>query len=220
MKGCVARLFYSLFFLVPLPCHGKVLTYTRMVGQEKLLTTIQLEETAQGFTLTRQNAQEICKVVADPSGDTQRWEYANPGLKLKLSAVRQGSAIAIAGEIEGKPIQKQVQMEGAPWYQELGFSAKRFVLSSADSMTFFMIHPLKQSAHKMKLRKIGRTVVTVQGKTVESVELKVNMDSFLLSLAWSAHQWHRLLDGLFIKYRGDSLKLGAPDTIVEISSGL
>ena len=84
MKGCVARLFYSLFFLVPLPCHGKVLTYTRMVGQEKLLTTIQLEETAQGFTLTRQNAQESCKVVADPSGDTQRWEQNLEKARLQI----------------------------------------------------------------------------------------------------------------------------------------
>ncbi len=198
----------------------KVLTYTRMAGPDKLDSTIKLEESAQGFTMIKENAQESCKVIADASGDTQRWEYQNQGLKLSLSAVRNGKTVTISGQIEGKPVQKEIRLEGAPWYQEVGFSAKRFVLSAEDSMTFFMIHPQKLSAHKMKLKKLGRAAVTVLGQTIESVELKMNLDSFLLSLGWSAHQWHRLKDGLFVKYRGDAVKLGAPDTIVELKSGL
>jgi hypothetical protein len=154
-------------------------------------------------------------VVAGRAGATQTWTYENRKLMVQLSGVRRGNTIHVTGRIDGKGVSEAVEIDAAPWFQEVGFSLRDFVLSSSQACTFWIVNPQDASAHKMKLKKVGVETVTVAGQSVPAVKTEMTVDSTFLGLFWSAYHWHRQSDGLFVQYRGKGISPTSPDTFVQ-----
>ena len=199
----------------------KEYTYLRTTGEEKTETRIQLEQTDTGFVLTKQNAQEDVKIVCDKSGDTQRLEYKNTQHQIQIRAVRKNQAlIKVTGMVADDPVDEEIEIEDHPWYQEVGFSIQSFLRSEANSTQFWMLHPKKVSAYKMKITKVGKEMVELAGKKLQATKTEMIIDAFFLSVWWSAYHWHRTSDGLFIRYHGEGASPGADDTHVTIIKGM
>ncbi len=203
-----------------LPSDGKTLTYFRTTGSERVNTIIKIAESPKGMTITKHNKQEDVKIVCDKRGGTLRWEFSSKKIRAKLIVVRQKNWLKVKGKLNGKPVDKALEIDGAPWYQDVGFNAKRFILSSANTIKFWSFHPQKLTVYRMKMEKIGTETLTIKGNKIEAVKTKVRIDKFFLSMMWSALHWNRKSDGLFLKYKSRHGGPGTPMTNVILTSGM
>ena len=196
------------------------LTYVRVSGKDRLETRVTLTPRADGgFVLHKKNRDEQFKVVCEPDGNTLRWEFASARREMKVTAVRKGKVIEVSGTLKGKAMSRTLKIDERPWYQDVGFNASGFIRSRAKARGFWMVHPKKLKAYRMKISKVGSEVITVAGKRVRTEKTKMVIDRFLLSKVWSAHHWHRSSDGLFVRYLGGGGP-GSPDVSVKLVDGL
>lgn len=195
-------------------------TFTRTTDLEKLVTTIQIEESPDGIVLTKKNLEETTRMLCDSDWNTHRWEYKNTRLEIDLVAARNGDRIRLAGTLEGEAVDEDLEIDARPWFQDPGFCLKKFVRSDSKEMTFWMIHPSRLSEYPMKVEKVGAETVRVMDQTIETTKTEMSVDKFLISAFFRAYHWHRKSDGLFVRYLGKGGKPGAPNTLVEITGGL
>jgi hypothetical protein len=190
-------------------------TYRRRQGDKVLETTFRIQRTVSGYELFKQNREEKTSIVLGPAGETISWDFQAMELPISFKAVRHGRRIKIVGTKDGRSVQESVRIDDKPWYQDVGFSAKDFIVSGESSRTFWMLHPKKLSAHQMKLTRMTTDSLAVDGRQEKVVKSKLTIDNFFLARWWSAYHWHRQSDGLFVKYQGRGRR-GEPDVVVNI----
>ncbi len=173
--------------------------------QQGAVTTIVLEE-----------YKRYSKHLLHPTRGTQRWELRDDKLGHNFIAKRDGRIIHIKGTFQQEPIDKQIEVGDALWYNKLDHGLSDFAASDRQKQAFFALKLLSDlDPIDMEAEKVGTERVVVGGKSLEAVKVKLTLNHFLLSKMWSAHCWFRPSDGLFLRYQGANGRPGTPETVIE-----
>lgn len=142
------------------------------------------------------------------------WHYENPKEKTKVTANRRGNKIFLSGLHKGEKINKTFKINELSWNQSFNIGLEKFAVSTEKSKKFWAIGTSgtgDMKISKFSVKKKGVERITLKGKEVEAVHVKISL-SGLLSIFWSGSYWYRKTDGKFLRYKGK----GGPGTSVTI----
>lgn len=179
-----------------------VLRYVEQCGKNKQQVLWRLSR-SDGFKLTYEKADETHVTRTDKNYETLSWSMTNSSQGSSLRAERKGDNIVVRGELKGHSVDKRIEVDGAPWYQATTLSFTRFALSDREEISFWTLRPGTAKAYKLKATKAGRETITMAGKQVEAVKIRLCLNGWLAPF-WKSHYWFRASDGLFLRYEGQT----------------
>ncbi len=176
-----------------------------------------IKSTATGYTVQAGNVDEEHYGLCHQDHSTVRWEFRNPGMETDLVVEREGNLLVARGKFKGKEVTREFKVDSLPWYQFIEVSLAAFVRSDEEKTEFWIIEPLNLKPYKMVALKQETGDLTVNGREVEAVRIKVTLPG-MASLFWSSHYWYRKTDGVYLRFEGARGGPGTPKTIVELIS--
>jgi hypothetical protein len=186
--------------------------YQQLTGSQVVYIDWQL---AKGETLRLQTRQqeELTQTRLSSDLSTLSWKILNPQNRTDLTVNRAGDTLAMQGVFAGEVINKEVQIDAAPWYQALSVSLRQFIAPGQDSIQFWTIRPDTLDVHRLQAVRQENTFLKIGHDSIPSILLKIQPFGWRASL-WSAQYWLRENDGVFIRYQSRSKVPGAPSVSV------
>jgi hypothetical protein len=151
-------------------------------------------------------------VLAD--GATLRWELTD-GHDTHLTVERVGPRLVFRGVWRGSDLERQVDIDTAPWFQALSFSLRGIRHLPQRRCTFWTVRADTLEVLKMSALAAGRENAPSPGGSTEAFRVRVTLEGWRSAL-WHADYWFRARDGLFIRYRSVHGPPGTPATEVEL----
>ncbi|WP_420422607.1 hypothetical protein [Simkania sp.] len=139
-------------------------------------------------------------IITSPPVNTQCFSYQSKNEKNEYYIHRDGPYL-FAKRSDGEQVtQKEFNIGDDFWIQEFDFTFRPFILSTADSLKFYIVHPTKLSLHHMIATKSSRLEqVKVQGETHDAIKVKVTLTGFK-KMFWKAELWFERNTGDLLKY--------------------
>jgi hypothetical protein len=213
LKGFFTLLFILAVVFVPAGCL-KGMTMTRVYEERSKNSLIVhrfiIEESSSGYSIDLQSEKNGLwikqKYEVEKNLATLSWNYEESNKNTNITAIRKGNQIYLSGMDRGKPINKIFKINELSWNQTFNIGLEHFALAPEKSMKFWSIGTsgpgnMKITTFKVKKKKIE--TISVNGKTVEAVHLRMSLTG-LLSIFWSGSYWYRKSDGRFVRYQGKS----------------
>jgi hypothetical protein len=207
---CMKRIL--VFFVLVMPAFafaGEPYTQTIERDGKKIVERVDFSATVadgnQRFEFTGEKEHRV--VVLDADGTVLREESTFEN--RSLVSVKTGDTVRITGTIQGKPVDRTVQLKGRSFYGS-GFEwASRVLSKSAQkSLRFWMFSPKEDGKDiEMELRVQG----TEKVGDVECVKVRIGLTG-MMSAFWSATEW-LVPDGRLARYEGNQGP-GTPATVV------
>jgi hypothetical protein len=188
--------------------------YLQTIGAESQPLEWQLLAGSPPQLLTRLGAEEDLTVV-DAAFSTRLWQLRDAAAGTDLKVERQGNRLQIVGQHQGKAVQRQREIDAAPWYQTLSLSLRPFLRSEQQVTEFWALRPSTLKPYKLRAEKLGSEELQLAGAAIPAVKVKVRLAG-LKGVLWKAHYWFRSSDQLFLRYVGPSGLLGSPKTVVTL----
>jgi hypothetical protein len=174
--------------------------YVESHGDRRGVVVFSVVRTADGFVVSS---------VASASSEEGRWVAGtglvswrqwDPGTGTGLLGVRTGNTIRLSGALQGKPVDREVRVDPAPWYQIFGPAMLDLLPPDAAHREFWVVNPADLSAHKMQVRRAGTETVRVNGESVPATRIHFSPAGALAPF-WGADFWYRLSDGAWVYSR-------------------
>jgi len=193
---------------------GDIFRYRQQTGKEisEFLWTLKGDSE---IRLTSESRDECHLTIMDPSLATRQWTLLKSGEATKITVRRERNALLLNGQFEGKPVERIIEIDSAPWYQALSLSLRTLRDSGKKSLEFWTLRPDNLEAHKLRAVRKGIELLDVEGKQVKALRLEVSLTG-LKAMLWSCSYWLRESDGVFLLYRGPSGPPGWPETEVRL----
>ncbi len=123
---------------------------------------------------------------------------------------REGNRLIMSGTLNGKVINKSVEIDHKPWRQSV-HDLSQFALKSkqSDDHIFWLVRPVDLKVVKMKAE------YSRKRSDAEMITLKIAPVG-VLSLLWKAYYSYRESDGTFVQYRSIHGPPGTPETVVSL----
>jgi len=135
-----------------------------------------------------------------PSAGAVAWHWKDTVKKTELDGERVGNVIRLSGTIEGKPVTRDVKIDGAPWYQIFGPVLGDLLPGIQGQREFWVVNPDDGSAHKMQVRRAGAERLTLNGTPVDAVKVHFSPAGALAPF-WGADYWLRAADSVYVYSR-------------------
>lgn len=195
--------------------------YLETTGNTSLLLTSWEVADPNGYLLESKSAAgEVHEVFVDKSLETLWWSYRYSASRSDFKAVRTATTIAVRGIFEGKPLDRRVEIDSAPWYQSLERSLEPLARSPVGTTTeLWVLQPDTLTARKIQARNEGTDRITIEDRLITAARVKISLPGFL-SVFWSSSYWYRLSDGKFVRFEGLHGPPGSPLTTVELLRSL
>jgi hypothetical protein len=191
-----------LLLLAPAACGAQaaVTRYTETHGS--LVSTVEysLTREAQAFTLSSTGGSTRDSIRWLVGSGTVDWQMTDPAAGSDLQAQRAGDVIHVTGMLKNKPVQKDVKVDPAPWYQVFGPLLDQLLPAGMDRKEFWVVDPSDLAPHKMQARRAGSERITVKGAALEALKVHFSPAGALAPF-WGADFWYRLTDGLYVSSR-------------------
>lgn len=174
---------------------GEVLTrsarYIENLSPDRIKVTIKWESESNGTSGTQE-------YVLDADYATQRWKVSHPGEDTDYVGERKGNMLVIKGRLNGKPMDKTIEIDEKQFYNNPSVGLEGFVRSGQEKLEFRTIRPDNLSEYKMKAAHKGVETITINGKKVEAIRVKWGLTG-LRSKFYSRTFWFRKSDSVFVK---------------------
>jgi hypothetical protein len=180
-------------------------------GSERYFCQWERKQGDQVTVITRQKSEE-CTSVFDPQNESLLLLVKD--INTKIEARRTGDTLFVAGTLNGRKVDRQYTLDGAPWYQVISYSLHDFVLGDRKEMEFWMLHPETFVPYKMRAVKEGIETISVCGRKVEVQKVRLRIKG-ALSLFWHGDSWYRTGDGLLVLYKSLNGPPGSSQTMIE-----
>lgn len=161
---------------------------------------------------TRQQ-QELTQTRFNNDLSTLSWKIQNPDSQTELTVERTGNTLVMQGTFAGEVINKEVQIDAAPWYQALSVSLRQFTDHEKETIQFWSIRSDTLDVHRLQVTRQQSTLIEIGNDLVPTIQLKIQPTGWRAPF-WSANYWLRENDGVFIRYQGRSGPPGVPDTSI------
>jgi len=152
------------------------------------------------------------------TGETLKWKFIDKDTKTKFIITRKDNTLIIKGKADNLKINKVVEIDEAPWFQNSYFSLMPFIMTNKTSTEFWLIDPNSFKVFKMRAAKKGIEIISLNKKDFEAQKIQLSLTGFLEPF-WHSYYWFQAKDGAFIRYEGVNGTAGTPKTIVELSDG-
>lgn len=199
------------------PLMGQEYFYTETTENKSTDLQITKRQTTDGaYMITMKDNYRDSRHYFQPEGYTVRWQHSDARVGDDFDVVRKGDQIAIKGTLQGKPINKTVEIDESIWINKVDHALSNWVKSDDDAIDFWI---LKLSADldplKINAKKVGEETLNLDGKSFQTIKVKLTLCGFFLSHLWSSYYWYRKEDGLFLKFKGALGTPGTPLTTIE-----
>lgn len=131
---------------------------------------------------------------------TYDWEMADPAAGSSLHGQRTGNVIHVTGTLKGKAVERDVRVDGAPWYQVFGPLLDELLPQGAAQQEFWVVDPGDLAPHKMQVKRAGAERVTIRGIAVDTAKVHFSPAGALAPF-WGADFWYRQSDGMYVSSR-------------------
>ncbi|HUJ75322.1 MAG TPA: hypothetical protein VL359_10705 [bacterium] len=140
------------------------------------------------------------EVLWTPGIGTTEWSLTEPANGNDFRAQRTGNLIHVTGATRGKAVDRQVKVDGAPWYQIFGPLVDQLLPAGSDQREFWVVDPSDFAPHKMQVRRAGIERLNIRGTTVDAAKVHFSPAGALAPF-WGADFWFRQSDGLWVTSR-------------------
>ena len=139
-------------------------------------------------------------IITSPPINTQSFSYQSKRKSNEYYIHRDGPYLFARRTDNGHVTQKEFNIGDNFWIQEFDFTFRPFILSAADSLKFYIVHPTKLSLHHMIATKSSRLDhIEVKGKFYDAIKVKVTLTGFK-KMFWKAELWFDRSTGDLLKY--------------------
>ncbi len=166
-----------------------------------------------GLHLKTRQQLELTETRFNNDLTTLSWKMQNPESQTDLTVERLGNLLVMKGVFAGKVINKEVQIDDAPWYQALSVSLRQFTDHTAETIQFWSIRSDTLDVHRLQVIRQKNTLIDIGNDSVPTIQLKIQPTGWRAPF-WSANYWLREQDGVFLRYQGRSGPPGAPVTSI------
>jgi hypothetical protein len=179
---------------------AEVTKYTETHGA--LVSTVQYSvvREAQAVNLTSSGGSSQDSILWLLGSGTVDWRMTDAAAGSDLHAQRSGDVIHVTGTLKNKPVQKDVTVDPAPWYQVFGPLLDQLLPAGSDQKEFWVVDPSDLAPHKMQVRRAGSERITVKGTAMEALKIHFSPAGGLAPF-WGADFWYRQSDGLYVSSR-------------------
>ena len=135
-----------------------------------------------------------------PGTGTILWKETNGRVGTDLTGERKGDMIHVTGRLRGKEIDKEIHVDGAPWYQIFGPIVNDLLPADVQQREFWVVNPDDLAPHKMLVRRAGAELLAFRGSRIETNKIHFSPAGMLAGF-WGADFWYRQQDGEWIYSR-------------------
>lgn len=193
---------------------GDACRYRQQTGKEigEFLWTLKSDRE---IRLLAESREDRHLTIMDATLATRQWSLRKTGAATEITVRRQMNALQLSGQFEGKPLEKVINIDSAPWYQALSLSLRTLRDPGKKHVEFWTLRPDNLEAHKLRAVRKGVELLEVEGRQVKALRLEVSLPG-LKAILWNCNYWLRESDGVFLLYRGPSGPPGWPETEVRL----
>jgi len=174
--------------------------YTEARGAAVTTVEYRISRDGQSILLSSVGADSTDEIRWAPGSGTTDWRLSDSKIGADLRAQRSGEVIHVTGTLKNRPVDRQVKVDGAPWYQVFGPLMDELLPAGASQREFWVLDPADLAAHKMQVRRAGMERVAVRGTTVDAAKIHFSPAGALAAF-WGADFWYRQGDGLWVTSR-------------------
>lgn len=165
------------------------------------------------FHLKTRQRLELTETRFNSDLSTLSWKIQNADSQTDLTVERMGNNLVMQGTFKGAVINKEVQIDSAPWYQALSVSLRQFTDHEIDIIHFWAIRADTLDVHRLQAARQKNVLTDIGNDTVPTIQLKIQPTGWRAPF-WNANYWLRENDGVFVRYQGRSGPPGSPTTSV------
>ena len=188
--------------------------YLKTRGRVAQTVTWLLKRSGQGYALHYTAPDEKCLTITGPNYGTRSWTMANTAEDTDLMAERNGDTITLHGRFKGRPLDKSIAIDDAPWYQATSLSLRGLIESDNPEQRFWTIRTGTLTAHKIRAAKAGIQKDTAATGQPALMHVRLSLTG-LLTPFWASDYWFSLPDGVFYRFEGPGGPPGTPDIVVQ-----
>jgi len=155
------------------------------------------------------------QTLMDSAMATRRWELNIPQSETCVEARREGNSILLRGRWRGKPLDRTLDIDEAPWFQALSVSLRPFLKQPQTSIEFWTLRPDKLTVHKILASKKGREPLLLDGQEVMADKVEITMTGLAAWLGRGRY-WFRASDNVLLRYQGPGGLPGVPSTLINL----
>lgn len=177
-----------------------VYRYQKMSGEEKgdFLWTLRYYPEFAEIIVHDQETTMINRCEGD--GKTLYWEVQD-GSGGTTIARRSGNSLTVQMQNSESSQEQTYQLDQRPWFQPFSYSLRPFLISEAQSISFWTIRQDKMKPVVLEATKQSFETLLLQGSEIEAIKVEVRLTGFFAPF-WRGTYWYRSSDGLFLKYEG------------------
>jgi hypothetical protein len=174
--------------------------YTEARGAVVTAVEYRISRDGQSILLSTLGGDSTDEIRWTPGSGTAEWRLSDSKAGNDLRAQRSGDVIHVTGTLKNRPVDRQVKVDGAPWYQVFGPLMEELLPAGSAQREFWVLDPADLASHKMQVRRAGAERITVRGTTVDAVKIHFSPAGALAAF-WGADFWYRQSDGLWVTSR-------------------
>ncbi len=123
-------------------------------------------------------------------------------------------SVLFVGSIRGKQIERNLPLQGLPWYQALSLSLRNHLDEDVIDQEFWSIRPDTMDLHRLQIADIASERLAMDENEVIAYCVEIRPAGWL-SPFWKGRYWFSQIDRSFLRYEGDSGPPGSPQTIIK-----
>lgn len=187
--------------------------YREITGKSVKRVQWQLERRGQDYALTYSAPGEQYVTITGPDYRTRSWSVSDANQKTTLTAEREGRTIVVRGRLQGRPVDRTIAIDDAPWYQATSLSLRELIASGDSECRFWTLRPGTLTAHKIRATKKDTQPDSGLPGQPPLIHIRLSLTGLLAPL-WKSDYWFSLPDGVFYRFEGPSGPPGAPRTTI------
>ena len=193
-------LFFLALSIVSLDAQETARRYTETHGQKLTTVEYRVTRTAEEVTASSIGGAMTSSIRWHRGTGTYDWQMADPAAGSVLHGERSGDVIHVTGTLKNRKVDREVRVDGAPWYQVFGPLMDELLVAGLDQKEFWVVNPGDLAPHKMQVKRAGRERITLRGSAIDAVRIHFSPAGALAPF-WGADFWYRQSDGLYVSSR-------------------
>jgi hypothetical protein len=171
--------------------------YVEKHGSRSIAVACTVTRAADSVTVATTSEAVADEIRWERGKGTVAWTTKDAGGRTNLSARRSGDTITVRGTLDGRQVQRELRVGGAPWYQIFGPAIIDLLPPGTAAQEFWVVNPDDLAVHKMLVRRAGTERIEVNGLTSLAERIHFSPAGALAPF-WGADFWYRVSDGAWI----------------------
>jgi len=172
---------------------GKIVEKDHKIITKKPSGEIQIQRKLEGENYNREE-----EYVLDPDYATRNWSIKWEDEDTDYNGHREGNVLYIKGRMEGRPVNKRIELDDRPFYNHPKVNFTEFVLSDKNFIEFFGLRKSTLAKYVMEAKKTGEETITINGRPVDIIKVFLSPKG-LYKKFYRRTYYFRKSDGLFVK---------------------